>query len=72
MARAFIALPLDLAARDAVIGEVERLRPLSRAVAWVVPPAGARAAPTPLVQGARASKTERHEGAFGAQGFRLS
>lgn len=35
MARAFIALPLDLAARDAVIGEVERLRPLSRAVAWV-------------------------------------
>ena len=35
MARAFIALLLDAAAREAVAAEIERLRPLSRAVAWV-------------------------------------
>jgi 2'-5' RNA ligase len=37
MPRAFVALSLDEAAREAVAAEVERLRPLSRAVAWVPP-----------------------------------
>ena len=35
MPRAFIAILLDPETRDAVAAEVERLRPLSRAVAWV-------------------------------------
>ncbi len=35
MPRAFVALLLDDAARAAVTAEVDRLRPLSRAVAWV-------------------------------------
>jgi 2'-5' RNA ligase len=35
MPRAFIAILLSPEARDAVTEEVERLRPLSRAVAWV-------------------------------------
>jgi 2'-5' RNA ligase len=35
MPRAFIAIPLSPEARDAVTDEVDRLRPLSRAVAWV-------------------------------------
>lgn len=35
MPRAFIAILLSAEARDAVTDEVERLRPLSRAVAWV-------------------------------------
>lgn len=35
MARAFIAILLSPEVRDAVTDEVERLRPLSRAVAWV-------------------------------------
>ena len=36
--RSFVALLLDEAAREAVAAEIERLRPLSRAVAWVPPP----------------------------------
>ena len=35
MARAFLALTLSDATRAAVAAEIERLRPLSRAVAWV-------------------------------------
>jgi 2'-5' RNA ligase len=35
MPRAFIAVCLDEATRAAVAAEIERLRPLSRAVAWV-------------------------------------
>ena len=35
MPRAFVALLLDEATRAAVTAEVDRLRPLSRAVAWV-------------------------------------
>jgi RNA 2',3'-cyclic 3'-phosphodiesterase len=35
MPRAFIAILLDPETRDAVTAELERLRPLSRAVAWV-------------------------------------
>lgn len=38
MARAFIALLLDAATRQTVAAEIERLRPLSRAVAWVPAP----------------------------------
>jgi 2'-5' RNA ligase len=37
MPRVFVALLLDEAARRTVAAEVERLRPLSRAVAWVPP-----------------------------------
>lgn len=37
MLRAFVALLLDDEARAAVAEEIERLRPLSRAVAWVPP-----------------------------------
>jgi 2'-5' RNA ligase len=37
MPRAFIAVCLDEATRTAVSAEIERLRPLSRAVAWVPP-----------------------------------
>ena len=37
MTRAFIALSLDEPTRGAVAAEIERLRPLSRAVAWVPP-----------------------------------
>jgi 2'-5' RNA ligase len=37
MTRAFIAVCLDEPARAAVAAEIERLRPLSRAVAWVPP-----------------------------------
>jgi RNA 2',3'-cyclic 3'-phosphodiesterase len=36
--RSFVALLLDDPAREAVAAEIERLRPLSRAVAWVPPP----------------------------------
>ena len=35
MTRAFVAVLLDEATRSAVAGEIERLRPLSEAVAWV-------------------------------------
>lgn len=35
MARAFVALLLDDGTRGAVAAQIERLRPLSRAVAWV-------------------------------------
>ncbi len=35
MTRAFVALQLDEPTRAAVAAEIERLRPLSRAVAWV-------------------------------------
>src|SRR5260221_9860517 len=35
MTRAFVAVCLDEATRTAVAQEIERLRPLSRAVAWV-------------------------------------
>ena len=38
MTRAFVAIQLDEATRAAVDGEIERLRPLSRAVAWVPAP----------------------------------
>jgi 2'-5' RNA ligase len=38
MTRAFIAICLDEPTRGAVTAEIERLRPLSRAVAWVPPP----------------------------------
>ena len=38
MTRAFIALALDEATRGAVAAEIERLRPLCRAVAWVPSP----------------------------------
>ena len=38
MPRAFIALLLTESARIAVTAEVDRLRPLGRAVAWVPPP----------------------------------
>ncbi|HEV8440964.1 MAG TPA: RNA 2',3'-cyclic phosphodiesterase [Methylomirabilota bacterium] len=37
MTRAFIALCLDERTRGAVAAEIEQLRPLSRAVAWVPP-----------------------------------
>lgn len=37
MPRAFVAVLLDEAAREALAAEIERLRPLSRAVAWVPP-----------------------------------
>lgn len=37
MTRAFIAVALDELVRTAVVAEMERLRPLSRAVAWVPP-----------------------------------
>lgn len=37
MARAFVALCLDEPVRATVAAEIERLRPLSRAVAWVPP-----------------------------------
>lgn len=37
MPRAFVAIPLSDEARAVVAGEVDRLRPLSRAVAWVPP-----------------------------------
>lgn len=37
MTRAFVALGLDEPTRAAVAAEIERLRPLSRAVAWVPP-----------------------------------
>jgi RNA 2',3'-cyclic 3'-phosphodiesterase len=37
MTRAFVALLLDDAIRESVSGEIQRLRPLSRAVAWVPP-----------------------------------
>ena len=37
MTRAFIAICLDEPTRTAVAAEIERLRPLSRAVAWVPP-----------------------------------
>src|SRR6266704_6979700 len=35
MPRAFVALCLDAGTREAVSAEIERLRPLSRVVAWV-------------------------------------
>ncbi len=38
MIRAFVAILLTDVARQAIIAEIERLRPLSRAVAWVPPP----------------------------------
>lgn len=38
MTRAFVAILLTDATRRAVAAEIERLRPLSRAVAWVPPP----------------------------------
>ncbi len=38
MTRAFLALSLDEETRAAVAAEIERLRPLSRAVAWVPAP----------------------------------
>ena len=38
MTRAFVALGLDEETRAAVAAEIERLRPLSRAVAWVPAP----------------------------------
>ena len=38
MTRAFVALLLDEAVRASVSAEIERLRPLSRAVAWVPAP----------------------------------
>ena len=38
MTRAFVALGLDAPTRAAVTAQIERLRPLSRAVAWVPPP----------------------------------
>ena len=37
MTRAFVALGLDAPTREAVTAQIERLRPLSRAVAWVPP-----------------------------------
>jgi len=37
MTRAFVALCLDEVTRAAVAAQIERLRPLSRAVAWVPP-----------------------------------
>ena len=37
MPRAFVAVPLDDDTRAAVAAEIERLRPLCRAVAWVPP-----------------------------------
>jgi RNA 2',3'-cyclic 3'-phosphodiesterase len=36
--RSFVALLLNEATRESVAAEIERLRPLSRAVAWVPPP----------------------------------
>jgi len=38
MTRAFVALGLDAPTREAVTAQIERLRPLSRAIAWVPPP----------------------------------